>query len=142
MFCFYCVQRQRRPHKNASPMLERLYSGRNICRADVWGEGILVSQKNSPNLKNINELKNVSACLYHHDTCTCLPSQPSPQCRSPSLMGEVTKTLKLWTKTDHQTRKTGEEYHIRHVSAALHNSSSCKNPARVDCTHDAQPSTA
>ena len=69
----------------ASPVLERLYSGCDICCSDVWGE-----TRSSPLKKNTHKkLKNAfqPTCITR-GTCTSLPSHPSPHCCSPSLMGE------------------------------------------------------
>ena len=44
--------------------------------------------------------------LQRYDTCTRLPSQRSPCCRSPSLMGEASKTQQRLTKTDSRQKKS------------------------------------
>ena len=50
VFCFYCALRQWRRGNIAQittiPVLDRLYSGCNLCRAEVWGEASS-SQENS-----------------------------------------------------------------------------------------------
>ena len=87
--------------------------------------------------------------LQRYDTCTRLPSQRSPCCRSPSLMGEASKTQQRLTKTDSRQKNRDncrsvltEESYIQGVRATLHSSPSCKNPCKADCTHDAQTNTA
>ena len=65
------------------------YSWCNICRADVWEEGLSLSWRNTHTHtpQNIQRIERVSACSYHYDTCSCLPSQPSPYCCSKTLVG-------------------------------------------------------
>ena len=68
--CFYCVWRRRRRGstfkqqlhtKNVSPVPDGLYSGCNICLADVWREASPFHE-NSLNQENIHEL-NISQLL-------------------------------------------------------------------------------
>ena len=59
--------------------------------------GLSLSRKKThTHQKNLQRTERVSACSYHYDTCTCLPSEPSPYCCSKSLVGESDKTLQQW----------------------------------------------
>ena len=112
-FCFYCVQRRRRRgstlHKNASPVLERLRLEKlKERKAKKAGFGIFfppskrrktlhfdTGRSPSPSEKTHKPRRpqriEFLSLWYLYDTCTCLPSQPSPYCCSSSSMGEAFK---------------------------------------------------
>ena len=71
--------------RNASKRDER--HGRSRHRTTIVLEFVtlILRPKGCNNLKTFNEAKRVSACSYHCNTCTCLPSHPSPYSCSPSL---------------------------------------------------------
>ena len=79
-------------HKNASPMLERMSSGRNICRADVQETFIRLhkQQKNPRTASNFQGIEKVFPLAHITcEACTFLPSHPSPYCCGPFLMGDT-----------------------------------------------------
>ena len=69
--------------------------------AQVPGERASSSQEKTRTARNFRDNENAfqPACLTH-DTCTRLPPQPSPKCRSPSFMGENTNVATNTTNCD------------------------------------------
>ena len=85
VLCFGCVETKAQwlhfgaaaAHREGSPMLERLSSGGNICRADVREEISLpyYRQGNTRTAKTSNASKNAFLLArITHDTCTHIPS--------------------------------------------------------------------
>ena len=68
--------KQQQHTKNALPMLERLYSGCIICRADVRGVKPPPLMKKSLNQENINDLNIPHPATYHRHSPTVMSSGP------------------------------------------------------------------
>ena len=64
--------------------------GCNLCRAGVWGEKASSSYE-THSIEKLQRVGHVSVVRITCDTCTCLPSQPSPYRRSPSVIEKSEK---------------------------------------------------
>ena len=105
-FAFYCALRQWR-----SGAYLRNYNTTSAALSVLDGNHPQhrCSEKQSslpPKERTERTLKNIPTCLHHRlMPVLCLPSQPSPYRRSPSLMGDPSKTLQQWQTLTTKTRQ-------------------------------------
>ena len=126
--------------KNASPALETLSSGRNIYRATVWVESVLLLRKHAL-LEFSKKMKARSSLLVSIiPSVQGLLSQPSPICCIPFLMEKMQilhqtlRTAKCLTKKpqaqSHETNRNFARLHasICHVADWF----LCQKPVHLD----------